>query len=556
MPTRRYLLLATLLYVVLTAVMTYPQVRHMRDGVSDVGDPLLNTWAMAWVAHQLPFSPAHVFDGNIFFPERRTLAYSETLLVPALMGAPLLYAGAGPVLVYNLLMFASFVFTGVGMALLVRELTGSTLAGLACGAMAAFLPYRFDHYSHFQLLQMQWVPFALWALHRLLDDGRMRFGVALGVFVGAQGLTSMYNAIFLGTFLAVVGGVLLAMDLARAKARWKPLLASVAIAGALMAPVVIVHARARAVVGERARSDAEVGSAQWKHFLAASPHNYVHGARSRRLGEPERRLFPGLVALLLAVVGLWPPWTRTRAAYALGLLASVDIARGFNGWLYGWLFDYVLPFRSLRVPARMGMMVSLAIVVLAGYGLARLLPRIRRVWQPVAAIIVGLFVLIESWAGPLSPRLVSVTAPEPYADLLRDKGDSPRVGVVRRESDSPPAVLLELPIGREDPTVMYYSTFHWQSLVNGYSGFFSPSFIDLVNRLDTFPDPSTDDVLLARGVRYVTVHGELMREGEYQRMIAAIDARPNDFRLISRRPWHHSEISLYYFFPGAGGRRP
>ncbi len=556
MPTRRYLLLATLLYVVLTAVMTYPQVRHMRDGVSDVGDPLLNTWAMAWVAHQLPFSPAHVFDGNIFFPERRTLAYSETLLAPALVGAPLLYAGAGPILVYNLLMFASFVFTGVGMALLVRDLTGSTLAGLVCGAMAAFLPYRFDHYSHFQLLQMQWVPFALWALHRLLDDGRMRFAVALGVFVGAQGLTSMYNAIFLGTFLTVVGGVLLVTDLARAKARWKPILASIAIAGALMAPVVIVHARARAVVGERARSDAEIGSAQWKHFLAASPNNYVHGARSQQFGEPERRLFPGLVALLLAVVGLWPRWTRTRAAYAVGLLVSVDIARGFNGWLYGWLFDYVLPFRSLRVPARMGMMVSIAIVVLAGFGLARLLPRIRHVWQPAAAIIVGLFVLIESWAGPLSPRRVPVTAPETYADLLRDKGDSTTVGVVRRESDSPPAVLLELPIAREDPTLMYYSTFHWQLLVNGYSGFFSSSFIDLVNRLETFPDPSTDGVLLSRGVRYVTVHGELMREGEYQRMIAAIDARPNDFRLISRRPWHHSEISLYYFFPGTGGRVP
>ena len=36
-----------------------------------------------WVAHALPRDPGHVFDAPIFVPERRTLAYSEPLLVPA-----------------------------------------------------------------------------------------------------------------------------------------------------------------------------------------------------------------------------------------------------------------------------------------------------------------------------------------------------------------------------------------------------------------------------------------------------------------------------------------
>ncbi|MCC7126045.1 MAG: glycosyltransferase family 39 protein [Acidobacteria bacterium] len=547
--TRRYVLLGTVLYIVLTAAVTYPQVRLMREGVNDVGDPLLNTWALAWVAHQLPFAPAHVFDGNIFHPEKRTLAYSETLLAPAVIGAPLLYAGAGPILVYNLLLFASFVFTGLGMALLVRELTGHAVAGLIAGTMCAFLPYRFDHYAHFQLLQMQWIPLALWALHRLLNDGRLRYGVALGLFVGAQGLTSMYNAIFLGTFLAVVGGVLLALDLGRARERWRPILASMVIAGVLVSPVVIVHARARDVVGERSRGDAIGGSAEWKNFLAAPPNSYMHARWSRSFGDAERKLFPGVMALVCAAIGLWPPWNRVRAAYVVGGLVSAQIALGLNGWLFGLLFDYVLPFRSLRVPARMGMMVSIAVVVLAGYGIARLLPHVRASWRPAAAAVLGALVLLDSWVAPLSLRRVATTAPETYADLRRDKGDPPEVSFVRRLSDPVPAVLLEFPISREDPTLMYYSTFHWQQLVNGYSGFFPLSYIELFNQTAAFPDPSTDGALLRRGVRYVTVHGEMMREGEYQRMIAAIDARPNDFRLISRRPWHGSEISLYYFFP-------
>ena len=65
-------------FTVLTAVMTYPQVLHMTDGVHDPGDPLMVTWVLGWVAHQLPRAPAHIFDANIFFPERNTLAYSET----------------------------------------------------------------------------------------------------------------------------------------------------------------------------------------------------------------------------------------------------------------------------------------------------------------------------------------------------------------------------------------------------------------------------------------------------------------------------------------------
>ena len=77
-----FLIRTFFLFTVLTAVMTYPQMRHLRDAVHDPGDPLLNLWALSWVAHQLPLAPAHLFDGNIFAPERWTLAYSETLLAP------------------------------------------------------------------------------------------------------------------------------------------------------------------------------------------------------------------------------------------------------------------------------------------------------------------------------------------------------------------------------------------------------------------------------------------------------------------------------------------
>jgi len=87
-----------LVFTALTAVMTYPQALHLHDGVHDDGDPLLNTWTLAWVAHQLPRAPARLFDANIFYPERKTLAFTETLLLPGVLAAPLHWAGVAPLL--------------------------------------------------------------------------------------------------------------------------------------------------------------------------------------------------------------------------------------------------------------------------------------------------------------------------------------------------------------------------------------------------------------------------------------------------------------------------
>ena len=59
----------------------------------DNDDTAFNTWVVAWVAHQLPRDPLHLFDAPIFFPEHDTLAYSEHMIVQAVMGAPLQWAG-------------------------------------------------------------------------------------------------------------------------------------------------------------------------------------------------------------------------------------------------------------------------------------------------------------------------------------------------------------------------------------------------------------------------------------------------------------------------------
>ena len=538
MTTKRFLVAMLLLFTALTAVMTYPQIFRMADGVHDDGDPLLVTWVLAWVAHQLPRAPAHLFDANIFYPERNTLAYSENLIVPGVAAAPLQWLGVGPILIYNLVFLSGFALSGVGVALLVRRLTGSVGAAVLSGIVFAFPPYRIDHYAHLQLQQTQFIPLAMLAFHRLLDTNRLRDGVWLGVCVACQMLSCVYYGLFLIPYMAVVCGAMLAARRELPRQRLIALALAAVIVGAVMVPVGRAYVAARAVVGERGRAEVADGSATWRNYLAPPEVNAVYGKVFARFMQPERRLFPGFVAIALAIWGLWPPLTATRIAYGLGLLLAFDVSLGLNGILYGALYDYFLPFKALRIPARMGLMVGFSLAVLGGYGATRIADAMRTPTARRATFgVLSLLMLIEYASTPLPLWSAPRTAPESYADLLRDNGDAPT------------AILFEFPtLSTSDPAYLYYSTFHWQYLINGYSGFVSPSYIRMVRSLRNFPDEVSIDAIKARGVRYLVIHGEYLRGDRYETLLPQLDRR-RDLTLVSRRPWaipgKHAEISVY-----------
>jgi hypothetical protein len=545
---RRFLAASLLFFTALTAVMTYPQMLHMHDRVHDDGDPLLHTWILAWVAHQLPRAPAHIFDANIFYPERRTLAYSDALLLPGVLAAPLHWAGVPPLVVHNVVFLSGFIVSGAGMALLVRTLTGSTGAGLLAGIIFAFLPYRIDHFPHLQLQQTQCLPFAFWAFHRLLRTGRIRDGALLGVFAAGQVLSCLYYGLFLIPYMGVVCGTMLVSeyvgrrrlqpDVPNVTRRLVPLLVSMCIIAVAVTPLLIAYLGARKVVGERGRQETMDGSATWENYLAPAEANLMYGKVFERFMQPERRLFPGFAAIALAIVGLWPPLSPTRLAYGLGVLLAFDVSLGFNGLIYPLLYDYVLPFRALRVPARMGLFTGFSLAVLAGYGVTRIVDRLQtHAARQAMFVVVGLVMLAEYVSRPLELATIPTSAPEAYADIIRDRGDSPT------------AVLYEFPSSAlDDPTYLYYSTFHWQYLVNGYSGFFPPSYVRLARAVQNFPDQASFDTIKSHGVRYLVVHGERLYGERYETLIADLDKR-RDLLLVSRRPWFdhgkHSEISAY-----------
>ena len=68
---------ASLLLTALTVMLTWPQALHMGSLVSPYPDPRLSIWRLSWLAHALRGGGAHLFDGNIFYPNPGTFAYSD-----------------------------------------------------------------------------------------------------------------------------------------------------------------------------------------------------------------------------------------------------------------------------------------------------------------------------------------------------------------------------------------------------------------------------------------------------------------------------------------------
>src|SRR5438128_913570 len=100
--------------VALSVVMSWPLVLHLNhDVANDAGDPLIETWQVAWTGHALLHQPLHFFDSNAFWPEHHSLAFED-----AMIGyAPTALVGSGTVVAlirYNLLYLFAYALAFLG----------------------------------------------------------------------------------------------------------------------------------------------------------------------------------------------------------------------------------------------------------------------------------------------------------------------------------------------------------------------------------------------------------------------------------------------------------
>jgi hypothetical protein len=481
------------LFAVLAIIHTWPLASAPgRLSRNDNADTVLNEWTLAWVAHEAPRDPVRLFDAPIFHPERRTLAYSEPLLLQSLFAAPLFAFGASPVLAYNVVLLAGMALSGWALCLVLVRWTGSWVAGLVAGIALAFNAHTLTRMPHLQIQHTELFPLALLAFDALLCAPRWSRAMGLAVTVVGQALASIYLWVF--TVIALAVAFLSRPEdwMDRRGLRVGLYLGAAAlVTGAALAPLFLPY--------WQLRGDGFFRSIDEATFFAASVRDYVTTpARWYPWGGGGLALFPGAVSLALALVavgtGIAARDPRARMCFAFAV-AGVLLSFGpavVPG--YETLHTTFPPLQAVRMTARFGYLGIVGIAVLAGFGAAIIDRRGAGRSRLARAGALVLLAALEPLAAPLSF--------EPFS------GINP---IYARLQDEPTAVVVELPYPNEDRVFanaryLLNATAHWRPMLNGYSGFVPRSYVARFPALQTFPSEVALTALHAAGVTHVFVH--------------------------------------------------
>ena len=499
--------------------------RHSRN---DNADAELNAWIMAWVAHQLPRDPFHLFEANIFYPAHDSLAFSEPLIVPALMGAPMAWAGASPVLVHNIILILGLALTAFAGCLLIEAWTGSMMAGLLAGSMLAFNTHTLTRIAHIQALHLYGLPLALLAADRVIRGGRYRAALALALWVAVLAYTSGYLVVFAAVMLAIAFVTRVPEWLPRARTVLTHVVVAGVVAGLAILPVYLPYRRvARDQQMVRTLDVVKDFSATLPGYLATAGRVHLATWSDAFFKDPVDSFFPGIVILGLATLAGVLAFRRRAegddAATVTKRRVVMLVAIGVTGFIlslgtatpiYGWVFNVFSPMQGLRVAARFGNLFLLAVAMLGGIGLA--------LWRPSRYVGLTLLLLVnlESLRAPFAytrfdgiPGLYRLLADEPGPVVLAEQPFFPRSGIFLNS----PYVLA--------------STAHWRPLMNGYSGYTPASYQRYADAFWYFPEDWAIKAMKDAGVTHVMVHVAAFRK-DNMAVLPVIDKRA-DFELIA-----------------------
>ena len=501
MPSRlRDACVASLIAIVVAAILTWPIAARLGSaGRVDSGDGRHGVWNVAWVAHALTTNPASLFDANIFYPHKQTLAYSEANIIAGIVAAPVWVATKNPYASYNTVVLLAFAGAALSAFLLVRVLGGSQLSASIAGLMYGFSPYMFAHVPHIQLLMTFGPPLSLAAMHHFTKAPSLRRGALLGAALSVTGLACAYYGIFAG--LATGFGLLwnaIAQRRLRQSRFWLGALMAAGVVVVMVGPFFVPYIGVREAGFARSLAEARLYSTRGPEYLASAA--WVHRWMLPYLGDFREVLFPGFLSVLLATVGAGlalrakAPHRQTMVFYVAVALLALWISAGPDAGLYSLLYQVVPAFSFLRAPVRFGLLVGLSAAVLAAFAITWLERRQVKLgrWFACALVVIA---LAESWVGPLQLADAPAVAP-----------------AYRRLAVMPRAPVAEFPFFKDasdrhrHTEYMLMSTFHWQPLINGYSDHTPTGFAADAGALASFPSPEAWAVLRARGVRWVVVH--------------------------------------------------
>jgi len=607
------LVIVAVLYAGICAALLHPYFFHPATTVNGDNDVLLNIWIMQWTFHQLFHDPLHLFDGNIFYPNERSLAYSEVLFPNALVSGVVTMLSGNPILAYNWVFFLMIIGSALAIYYFTRSLTKSFTAAFIAGAIFAF-PIK--NMGLLQLKSSFGIPLTFLFFFRYFHKKDRKSLVLFSVFFVLQSLSCLYYGFYLLLCFSILFPFMLygfRKDLNLRFFIWG--LIGILGISVMLSPFLYQYYQTKKDFGFK-RQPEDVSGADLKDFFTPTFIEFIPKKMKdlKALLKPykKKKVNFGLIALALAIYG-WVSFSKRRKMrlkssemrkrvtssvyqwgkrllfvvlvfissslvifhisgldsmsflfytltmsnyviffrvvgiglslyllyryilllrdeteilpkifYSVIFIGIVGIAlamgdilyifnRPYGDGPYVWVYKYFPGFTGLRAYHRFSILAFFSLAFLAGWGAKSIGEKLKTPWLRYTFVILLCFFLVAEYkvTGQKKGRFQfphGQGIPETYRWLKTIKGEKiivefPFRKIVQKKKDR----KIELS-PKQANLYMYYSTFHWKTLVNGRSGFFPPSDFFLSQHFLDFPTFENLYLLREIGVDYIIDH--------------------------------------------------
>src|SRR6185369_9127664 len=511
-------------FALLALAITAPLVTCLGTCLGEAPDSIFTVWGFAWVARSL-FGPERLYDANLFHPYSGALALSEPSLSNGFLAAPLIAATHNPLVGYNAVLILQYVAAAFGAYLVVWEVLGRRVPALFSGVLFAISSFLVHNAYNLQSFTVVCVPYLVVVAQRFLRAPSYRTSALLwGIFL-VLAVTSVYFTVYGGLALLCFFAVVLLfkehrlglLHLQRVAFVAPPFLITLGLA---YYPYWIWSRQHHET---RSLADVELYRAKLENYGFVAPTNLVHRSLHwwNTTGTTTSAAFPGIIAGLLAVLAvvgalreLRQPDASRRARAVQGVawaaFCAFSFVMAFGPTLrvadlvlplpYRLFFEVVPGMSALRTANRFLGLVSLAVAVLAGFGLdrfnvwaaTRVSPRVKS-WLLAAILTLGV------------AEFVSYPYPGTVQTLAGNLGSDHLALVDWLKAQPGKPSVVELPMRGE--LALYDAALTGNRFVNGWSSFNPPLYDELVKGLLPFPSGRALDLLGALPVDLVVVDG-------------------------------------------------
>ncbi len=523
-------------FLIITILLTYPLVFRLKTyvyGYPWPGDPFGTIWHFWWIKYAFTHHISPYLCPLLAAPFGANLSIQYNFLNYIVLALSFLF---NEVVIYNLLVLASFPLSAFTMYLLVHYLTKNRIASVLAGLIFTFSPYHTVRaQAHLTLAHIEWMP--LYVLSLLMLDKNRNWKNA--VFCGLSFALVVINDLYYGFFMLIFTGIFFLykglywlISTRRIEINFKRV-ACYPIAAVLAGLLIVIFNLNLFSPASASRAQERVHRITELIFYSARPWDYllpaitnpifggftkpfidahIHGSNTG-----EQTLYLGYIPLLLALIGVIHIWIKRKTEevdkqkkLAVGFLSFGAIAAmicsappyvtiaGLTIYFPSYFLYKLIPM--FRVYSRFGIVVMMCVGALAGVGADYLLRQQKS--RKVKALLVSVIVVILGLEFAFIPQLTPLSSPAPvYKWLAKQKGDF---------------IMAEYPLVMSENVVVYDYMFnqryHGKRLVNGASPYTTAEEWRIL--LSDISDPNVPTLLSYLKVKYVVVHPDKYGPGK------------------------------------------